>query len=124
MKQVKLTGARLAPASEEELSARLQARFKLTPEKSAAMLKGRCVIMRGLDPTSADKLVKRLREIGLEAVSEDVKPPRTAAANASPVAAAAPVRRGPVVNVEVAAEPPAHAETNTSIEVSAEFDGS
>jgi Zn-dependent protease with chaperone function len=71
--KVVLTGGRLTETSEDELSARLQAKFKLTPEQSADLLKGRRVVKRGIDGVSATKLANALRSLGLEAVIEESK---------------------------------------------------
>jgi Zn-dependent protease with chaperone function len=71
--QVALTGKRLATANDAELLARLQTRFKLSQTQSAALLKGRCVVKRGIDRASAQKLVAVLAELGLEAVIEETR---------------------------------------------------
>lgn len=76
--QVTLTGTRLKPASDAELLARLAARFKLTEAQSASMLKGRCIIKRGVGAASANKLVAVLGELGLQAVVEEMLPPKHA----------------------------------------------
>jgi Zn-dependent protease with chaperone function len=73
--QVALTGTRLASCSEEELLVRLKTRFKLTEAQGAAMLKGRCIVKRGIDAASARKLAGVLGELGLQAVVEEMPPP-------------------------------------------------
>lgn len=92
--QVALTGTRLAPCADDELLARLKDRFKLSDAQAVAMLKGRCVVKRGIDAAAARKLVAVLGELGLEAVVEEV-------ADRS----AAPMRKAP--NVARGAAPPA-----------------
>ncbi len=79
--QVTLTGARLAPCSDDELNARIQNRFKVSQAQSAAMLKGRCVVKRGVDDASAGKLIAVLKELGLEAIVEAMPPPLPAGAS-------------------------------------------
>jgi len=66
---VALTGNRLVPCTDEELLARLKKRFKLSDAQGAAMLKGACVVKRGVDGASARKLVAVLSELGLEAIA-------------------------------------------------------
>src|SRR5689334_16015748 len=91
--KVVLTGARLTATSENELSARLQAKFKLTPEQSADLLKGRRVVKRGIDGVSATKLANALRGLGLEAVIEESK--RAQKSEAAGQASAAAVAASP-----------------------------
>jgi len=88
--KVVLTGARLTETSEDELCARLQAKFKLTPEQSADLLKGRRVVKRGIDGVSATKLANALRTLGLEAVIEESRSSR-AKSPASPKIEPAPI---------------------------------
>ena len=76
--QVALTGTRLAPCSEDELLVRLKTRFKLSDAQGAAMLKGRCIVKRGIDVASASKLAAVLGELGLQAVVEEMPPPPAA----------------------------------------------
>jgi Zn-dependent protease with chaperone function/signal recognition particle subunit SEC65 len=90
--KVVLTGGRLTDVSEDELSTRLQAKFKLTPEQSAELLKGRRVVKRGIDSASATKLANALRALGLEAVIEESRSspgaPPAPSPKMAPVAAA------------------------------------
>jgi Zn-dependent protease with chaperone function len=76
--QVALTGTRLAQRSDQELLAGLKTRFNLSEQQSAMLLRGRCVVKRGVDVASAEKLRAVLGEIGLEAVVENLKPPAAA----------------------------------------------
>jgi hypothetical protein len=71
--QVTLTGTRLGACGDEELHARLKATFRVSDAQAAAMLKGRCVVKRGLEAPSARKLVEMLREVGLQAVVEEIR---------------------------------------------------
>jgi Zn-dependent protease with chaperone function len=82
--KVVLTGGRLTDSGEDELCARLQAKFKLTPDQSADLLKGRRVVKRGIDGVSATKLANALRVLGLDAVIEESKSAARARASASP----------------------------------------
>lgn len=77
--QVSVTGTRLKPCSDEELLRRLMTKFKLTETQGALMLKGRCVVKRGVDAASARKFVVALSELGLQAVVEEISPPGHAA---------------------------------------------
>jgi hypothetical protein len=76
--QVALTGTRLALGSDEELLVRLKSRFKLSEVQAAAMLKGRCIVKRGIDAASARKLAALLCDLGLQAVIEEMPPPAAA----------------------------------------------
>jgi Zn-dependent protease with chaperone function len=73
--QVALTGARLAPYSDDELLVRLKTRFNVSEAQGAAMLKGRCIVKRGIDATSARKLADLLGGLGLQAVVEEMPAP-------------------------------------------------
>ena len=97
--QVALTGTRIAPCSDDELLARLKTRFKLSDAQSAAMLKGRCIVKRGVDAVSAEKLLSVLREMGLQAVVEAMPPPRPAV---KPAAHAVVAARSPAPAAESA----------------------
>lgn len=109
--QVTLTGTRLESCSDEELLGRLQNRFKLTQAQGAAMLKGPCVVKRGIDAAAAQKFVAALSELGLEAITEEAPPslsprentpapqPRTANPEAPDVIRAVPSSPQPAPNV-------------------------
>jgi len=84
LQQVALTGARLSSCGDDALLARLRARFKVSEAQGAAMLKGRCVVKRGIDTASATKLVAVLAEMGLQAVAEDMPPASAAASKSAP----------------------------------------
>src|SRR4051812_3199144 len=99
--QVALTGTRLARCSDEELLGRLKGRFKLSDAQSHAMLKGACVVKRGIDAASAGKLVSMFGELGLEAVAQEMS------AAAPRVAAPAPPKDKPSTVHHRAAAPAA-----------------
>jgi Zn-dependent protease with chaperone function len=89
--QVVLTGKRLAASSTEELIVRIRARFKLTDAQAAAMLGSRCVVKSDIDAVTAVRFVAALRELGLEALAEEL-PREPATHKQSP--------RAPAVNRE------------------------
>src|SRR5688572_29984767 len=93
--QVALTGSRIAPCSDAELLARLKAKFRLSDEKGAALLNGRCVVKRDIDVASARKLVLMFAEVGLQATIEEVKSSAGAAPARAPAPAAAPAAPAP-----------------------------
>lgn len=106
--QVALTGTRLASRSDEELLARLKAKFRVSEEQGAAMLKGRCVVKRDIDASSARKLVEVLGEIGLQAVSREMAPSPRAATRSVPSqtpATKVPAAQTPATEVPAAAAP-------------------
>lgn len=102
--QVALTGTRLEPCADDELLVRLKDRFKLPDAQAVAMLKGRCVVKRGIDAPSARKLVAVLGEMGLEAVAEEM---RVQLAQSSSRAAAPSVNAAPAAGPPPRRSPPA-----------------
>jgi Zn-dependent protease with chaperone function len=78
--QVTLDGTRLKQLSDQELISRLVTKLMLTPQQAAALLEGRRTVKRGIDLTTAQRLVSVFTEIGLRAVIETTPLPKPAAA--------------------------------------------
>jgi Zn-dependent protease with chaperone function len=102
--QVALTGTRLAPCSDEELLLRLQAKFKLSAAQGAAMLKGRCIVKKGIDAAAAAKMAAVLHELGLQAVIEQMRP--SSVASREKPSAVAHRTAGPDISTATSAAPP------------------
>jgi Zn-dependent protease with chaperone function len=111
--QVTLTGTRLGACGDEELHARLKATFRVSDAQAAAMLKGRCVVKRGLEAPSARKLVEMLREVGLQAVVEEMAPPPTPGRGTIPASAATSAATPGTTTIPRAAAAPRPVATST-----------